>query len=262
MKNTNKLSSLLLTAALTVAVIGAGCTSEQAPIFGASTGGTTGGTGGTTTTGTTGGGTTTTTTGGTTTGGSTTGATLPSNTQVEQLARPAIAEGLLFTNSNLNTYNAVSPSFVAAALANSTSPQGLAAAPVLKEAETTLGLLVALAPAGKNLTVGALAGAFLPDVMRIDTTLNLEPTPGTEKSAYAAEVNKVGSPVGGRKLTDDVVDITFQVLTGGTLTGDGVPYYRPATGAGSTNTAIGHQFLNNQTVQFGTSTFPFLAPAN
>ena len=181
------------------------------------------------------------------------------NVQVEQLARPAINEGLLVTNTFLNTYNAVGPAFVRAALTNSTSPEGTAAGPLLAEATANLAKFVALnttitGPA-VNTTVTAIVGALLPDVMRIDTTLNISLT----QDAFNSTVNNVGSPVGGRKLTDDVIDTVLQVATQGAVTSDGVPYYRPA---GNTNPQIGHDNLNNQTAPFGPSTFPFLPPAN
>ena len=173
-------------------------------------------------------------------------------TQVEFLARPGIAEALLFDNSLLATYNAVGPNFVANALADPASPEGQAAGPVLSQASTVLDILTGLDPAN-GVTTAQAVGAFLPDVMRIDTSLNVP----VDQSAYAFSLNAVGSPVAGRKLTDDVVDITLTVLTGGVLTSDGVPYYRPA---GETNEAIGHSFLNGQTVEFGPAEFPFLAP--
>ena len=183
--------------------------------------------------------------------------------QVEQLARPGINEALLVKNTSLATYNAVGPAFIADALANPNGAAGQAAAPVLQEAVGTLTAVAALG--GQNVTT--LVGAFLPDVMRIDTTLSFTPQAAgggnfTERSAYAGSVNAVGSPVGGRKLTDDVIDITLSVLSNVTGLSDNVPYYRPTTGAGSTNLNIGHQFLHNQTTQFGPSQFPFLAPPN
>jgi hypothetical protein len=179
--------------------------------------------------------------------------------QVEQLARPAINEGLLVTNSFLNTYNSVGPAFVRAALTNSTSPEGTAAGPLLAQATSNLAAFVALnttitGPA-INTTVTAIVGALLPDVMRIDTTVNVS----LAQEAFNSTVNNVGSPVAGRKLTDDVIDTVLQVATQGAVTSDGVPYYRPP---GNTNQAIGHDFLNGQTAPFGASQFPFLAPAN
>jgi hypothetical protein len=52
------------------------------------------------------------------------------------------------------------------------------------------------------------------------------------------------------------------VLTGVGGLGDGVPYTRPAMGAGSTNPAIGHKLLNGQAGANLTATFPFLAAPN
>lgn len=179
--------------------------------------------------------------------------------QVEQLARPAINEGLLVTNTFLNTYNAVGPAFVRAALTNPTGPEGTAAGPIFAEATSNLAKFVALnttitGPA-INTTVTAIVGALLPDVMRIDTTVNISLT----QEAFNSTVNNVGSPCAGRKLTDDVIDTVLQVATQGAVTTDGVPYYRPP---GNTNGSIGHDFLNGQTTPFGAAQFPFLAPAN
>ena len=179
--------------------------------------------------------------------------------QVEFLARPAIAEGLLFSTDLLNTYNAVGPSFVAAALADPNSAQGRAAARLFAQAITVLNLLENVDGNGTNgLLTSEIVGAFLPDVMRIDTTVNI----GVADASYPT-FNAAGSTlVGGRKLTDDVIDITLTVLTDGAVTSDGVPYYRPAAGVGSTNPSIGHKLLNGQAAPNGPATFPFLAAPN
>lgn len=179
-------------------------------------------------------------------------------TQVEFLARPGIGEALLLDNDLLNTYNAVTPRFVAAALADPNSAAGQAAAPIFTQA---IFVLDALENADGNpnngLTTTQIVGAFLPDVMRIDTTQSFPP--GTV--AYSGSANANGVLTGGRKLTDDVVDITLNVLTDGEVTSDGVPYYPPsAPDAGNDNQAIGHSRLNGQTTNFGPATFPFLAP--
>ena len=76
--------------------------------------------------------------------------------------------------------------------------------------------------------------------MRIDTT---------GPSGYANDLNAKGSPVRGRLLEDDVVDITLSVLTDGAITSDNVSYEGTPG-----NPAQGHQPLD--------ANFPYLAPAN
>ena len=130
-------------------------------------------------------------------------------TQVEQLARPGINEALLRTNALLNAYNSVGPDFVAAALAGQ-QPAANIAAPIVTEAKQTL-----LAVGNSDARANALLGAFLPDVMRIDTT---------GASGYANALNAKGSPIRGRLLKDDVIDITLSVVTNGALPTDNVSY--------------------------------------
>lgn len=154
--------------------------------------------------------------------------------QVERLARPAVNEGLVVTNDFLNTLNEVTPAFEAAALAGQ-QPAAGAAAPVVGEVQKTL-----MALGNDEERTGALIGAFLPDVMRIDTTA---------PSGYGNALNAKGSPVRGRMLTDDVIDITLSVLTDGAITSDNVSYEGTPG-----NPSQGHDPL--------ISDFPYLAPAN
>ncbi len=121
-------------------------------------------------------------------------------TQFERLARPLINEGLVVTNAFLNAFNRIPPS---ADLSD-------AAAPVRAEALRTL-----QAFGNTPAEAGAIANAFLPDVMRIDTT---------GASGYANAFNAKGSPIRGRLLKDDVVDITLGVVTKGAVTTDNVTY--------------------------------------
>ena len=163
--------------------------------------------------------------------------------QVERLGRPAINEGLFVTNDFLNAVNSISPDQDGGALVG----------PVFAEAAATLGALANIGTAlgATPPAAGDVVAALIPDVMRIDTTIT------SAGSAYANGAVAVGTtvrPVAGRKLEDDVIDITYQVLTGKGGLGDGVPYTRPAAGSGSTNPAIGHKPL--------VATFPFLAPPN
>jgi Domain of unknown function (DUF4331) len=145
--------------------------------------------------------------------------------QVERLARPAINEGLIVSNNLLNIFNSVPP----------TADLSPAAAPIGAEAVRTLKAL-----GNNDERTKALLGAFLPDVMRIDTT---------GASGYANALNAKGSPIRGRMLKDDVIDITLSVLTNGAIKGDNASY----EGTGS-NAAQGHKPLETN--------FPYLALPN
>ena len=155
-------------------------------------------------------------------------------TQVERLARPAINEGLVFTNLYLNALNKVGPDFEAAALAGQ-NPAARIAAPIVGEVKTTLKAL-----GNSDARTDALIGAFLPDVMRIDTT---------STSGYGNALNTKGSPIRGRLLKDDVIDITLSVLTNGAITSDNASYDGTPG-----NPAQGHNPL--------VTTFPYLALPN
>lgn len=153
--------------------------------------------------------------------------------QSERLGRPAINEGLLITNDFLNAYNSIPPSSDVTAL--TTTPVGT-------EAIATLTAL------GNNAAqTNAIVAAFIPDVMRIDTTI---------VSTYAGGVTFTGAPftsdiatipTGGRLLADDVIDITLAVLTHAAITTDNVSYQ------GGGNVGQGHSPLS--------TTFPYMAPA-
>jgi hypothetical protein len=145
--------------------------------------------------------------------------------QFERLGRPGINEGLIVTNDFLNAFNSIPPSA-------DLSP---AAAPVGAEAKTTLKAL-----GNDDTRANALLGAFLPDVMRIDTI---------QPSGYGKALNAKGSPITGRLLLDDVIDTTLTVLTNGAVTADNVSYEGTPD-----NPAQGHKPLEPQ--------FPYLALPN
>jgi Domain of unknown function (DUF4331) len=145
--------------------------------------------------------------------------------QIERLGRPGINEGLIVSNNLLNIFNSVPP----------TADLSPAAGPIGAEAARTLKAL------GNNSErTKVLLNAFLPDVMRIDTT---------GASGYLNAVNSSGSPIRGRMLKDDVIDQTLNVLSNGAVKSDNVSY----EGTGS-NPAQGHKPLEGN--------FPYLALPN
>lgn len=155
-------------------------------------------------------------------------------TQFERLARPLINEALVVQNDFLNALNMVGPDFEAAALAGQQPAAGIAA-PIVGDVTATLKAI-----GNSDKRVDALLGAFLPDVMRIDTA---------GASGYANDLNTKGSPVRGRLIKDDVFDITISVLTNGAITTDNVSYEGTPG-----NPAQGHDPL--------TPSFPYLALPN
>lgn len=117
--------------------------------------------------------------------------------QVERLGRPAVNEGLVLSNASLNLWNSLPPS------ADGTS-----------ETAGIIGEVVAVQTALINLgagapPVGTVAAMFLPDVLRIDVSKTVAPA----ATAYNSCQGAAGKPLcGGRKLTDDVADITLSFL--------------------------------------------------
>lgn len=165
--------------------------------------------------------------------------------QMEQLARPGINEAFLLTNDFNAGYNATAPSF-AGAPAEAVAAISAEAKTVMKALylgvcllDGALGLTPAtgLKPAGitchavgpaiwteNTLTGVTLTAAsstaaqayadkvfsqFIPDVMRIDTSVT---------SGYltlCGDANSVPLLCGGRKLNEDVIDITYNYLLAG-----------------------------------------------
>lgn len=145
--------------------------------------------------------------------------------QTEQLARPAVNEALVISQPTYALYNRIMPT-------STNNPQ---IAPIAREATTVLRAL-----GNSNARINSIFGAFLPDVMRIDTT---------QPSGFANALNAKGSPIRGRLLSDDVVDIAFTVLTNGAVTTDNVSYEGTPG-----NSAQGHDPL--------VPSFPYLALPN
>jgi hypothetical protein len=210
----------------------------------------------------------------------------PTFVQIERLARPAVNEGLVTQNALLNAFNSVPPTadLSAAAqpvIANVAQTLTAVYAGVCYVAGAILGMAnpaTALKPAGlqckdangnsllganvfdgsghlsaaflaaANVYVGTVAGGFVPDVMRIDTT--------TASGYAAATCNAAGKPTmlcGGRKLDDDTIDITYGYLMNGDPTFSVGPLTNGVTYAG-TNDDQGHQAVM--------ATFPYVPGPN
>lgn len=144
--------------------------------------------------------------------------------QVERLARPAINEGLVITNDYLNTLNQVGPDVEAAYLgvSGTTALDATTKALVDKIIAEVSAVLNALDGSDAKYT-SCMLTAFLPDVMRIDTSAasgyangfnSLAACTGTDTGGSAFPIP--GSPIRGRKLGEDVIDTTLTVLVRGT----------------------------------------------
>lgn len=160
-------------------------------------------------------------------GSSSPGSATGTYVQVERLGRPAINEALIFKNANLNLWNSVAPSV----------DLSTAGAGIVTEAGGTLTAINGYA-AGQGLMpppVSQVVSGFLPDVMRIDTTKAL---PGASASlttigggmAYAGCLGATKAILcGGRKLRDNVVQITVNYLANGLNAGFAGVTYDPQT---------------------------------
>ncbi len=170
----------------------------------------------------------------------------------------------MLSNAYLNAYNSIAPSV------DLTETGGRGGGPGGRRIRQ---IVVAATAAGLTpVGTAAIAGGFLPDVMRIETNQSI--AVGT--AAYNASLS--GTPPilnGGRKVTDDVVKhhvgLYLQLDAVGdihTAIDDKISYYMDTTCsgaafvAGANPAAPGHQCLNGQTSNFGAATFPFLAAAN
>lgn len=169
----------------------------------------------------------------------------PDAIQVERLARPAINEALLISNDFLNAFNMIPPS----------ADLSAAAAPVLAEAVTVLDAFDQI-DEKEDISIEAVTTAFLPDVMRIDTRVDI----GPGKTAYNADVSgDKGMLTGGRKIEDDVIDITLSLLVAGDPTGMTVKDNVSYDGKSGNSAQPGHRRLYRQSSPKGAASFPFLA---
>lgn len=193
--------------------------------------------------------------------------TTSSYLQIERLGRPAINEGLVLSNSNLNAFNSIGPALDLRSdipAVNAVLTEATAVLTVVFNLGTNAGLTP---PA-----VGTVAGQFLPDVLRISVNdadfgtlhalnANADRTSNSKLNevAYTSCVSlTAGAPLlcGGRKIRDDVIDITLSYLAGGAAqaapgAAGAVPAYAVSDAISySTAHAVSNPLL---------STFPFLA---
>ncbi len=191
--------------------------------------------------------------------------------QVERLARPAVNEGLVLTNASLNAFNSIGPELDL----DASIP---AVATVQGEATTVLGVVYNLGtvaagnPSGFPNTppVADVVGQFLPDVMRISVddahygglhllVANTDRTSNSNQNmvGYTSCVSlTAGAPLlcGGRKIRDDVIDITLTYLALG------------ATQAAPAAAGVVPSYAVSDAINYNTqhttpllATFPFLA---
>lgn len=194
--------------------------------------------------------------------------------QVERLARPGINEALVLTPAYQDAFNSIPPS----------QDLSSAATPVLTEAGVVLGAVAAVgvaagtipytdaalgegSPTDATAHVQKVVNGFIPDVMRINTAAVV----AVGESAYDGNVSG-GTPIGacigtvtasgvtgavlscGRKLKDDVIDMTYNYLAGGTVTlaantlGDDATYDKSSVTGNVNSSRSAPQ-----------ATFPFLA---
>ncbi len=225
--------------------------------------------------------------------------------QIEQLARPGINEALLLSEGFLAGYNATAPTFTGVDAATLTAvvgeaktvlkaiylgtclvngvagitdpqtgakPAGLPCAAmggaIFEGGDALTGTVVtATAMAGAQAYADRVFSQFIPDVMRIDTSVD---------SAYLTLCDGASATApllcGGRKLNEDVIDITYYYLLAGAAVPTGLPVAQSialvsdgvlfsATGANNASTlqtpdpTNTHQFHPNVS-----STFPYSAP--
>lgn len=192
--------------------------------------------------------------------------------QIERLGRPAVNEGLVLSNANLNAFNSIPPSLDGRS-------DIAAVAAVQGEAVTVLSVVRAIGVAAGQtppLTTD-VAGQFLPDVTRISVddahylstgpysggfVANADRTSNSRQGevGYTACLGGAGFPLlcGGRKIRDDVIDVTLSYIAVGGI-GGAIP--------GASGSAI-VSYPVSDAISYSTShpasqpllsTFPFLA---
>jgi hypothetical protein len=146
--------------------------------------------------------------------------------QVQRLGNPLVSEVLLSKRSH-PTHGSIGPNQDAALVA-----------PEVVDFLTTV--------AGRDPAyIQAIAPALIPDVLVVDTSKD-----PTGPSGWLTWLPQLGSGYGGRKLTDDVVDLALTAVFGDAL-GD----------AEHATPQLTTDFVGDDSPSI-TSTFPYLAPPN
>jgi hypothetical protein len=146
--------------------------------------------------------------------------------QVQRLGNPLVSEVLLSKRSH-PTHGSIGPNQDAALVA-----------PEVVDFLTTV--------AGRDPGyIQAIAPALIPDVLVVDTSKD-----PTGPSGWLTWLPQLGGGYGGRKLTDDVVDLALTAVFGDAL-GD----------AEHATPELTSDFVGNDSPNI-TSTFPYLAPPN
>jgi hypothetical protein len=156
-----------------------------------------------------------------------TGPTIPRMyNQVQRLGNPLVSEVLLSKRSH-PTHGSIGP-----------DQDATLVAPEVVDFLTTV--------AGRDPAyIQAIAPALIPDVLVVDTSKD-----PTGPSGWLTWLPQLGDGYGGRKLTDDVVDLALTAVFGDAL-GD----------AAHATPQLTTDFVGNDSPNI-TSTFPYLAPPN
>lgn len=199
-------------------------------------------------------------------------------TQIERIGRPAINEGLVLYNNELLAFNTLAPSM-------DLQTSNIIVQAVQAEMSAVLTALNTFSPSGAR--ANDVIGGFLPDVMRIDTTAGIAVNQmAYNGAAVGTDSGAAGSDpvilIGGRKLEDQVINITLAYVFAGTAGSSDGPTFTTAiaqniglaftdrltydmgtscatAGQGSNPQAPGHNCLFGASARYATATFPYLA---
>ena len=193
--------------------------------------------------------------------------TSQSYTQVDRVGRPFRNEIFLYNPTQQNLFNSLAPSSDLLNVSSTVQTEINSVLTVIRSYATGVGL--SSAP-----TVVAVLNGYTPDVLRIDTTLTTTAVGSWAYNKSTPMPSGESLLLGGRKIEDDVWDITAAYLFAGSFTGgpttavsngaDRVCY----EGASSSRCSLasdrlqGHSLLYSATSYNAAASFPFLATPN